>query len=364
MNTFLTKQNISFSFSNIYVGHDLLKSSLLVDLSKEWNLKTVIIADNAVVDLFAFPLAKKLESEIIVIQGGERSKDQETKNFIEKKLFELGCGRDTLIIAMGGGVTTDLVGFVASTYLRGVPLILIPTTLLAMVDAAIGGKTAINTSYGKNLLGTFYHPKAILIDPIVLSSLPEKEWLYGLSEMLKMGLIADAPLWKLVESNLKKSEVVFNDLTLISRAAADKARIVEEDPLDDGLRKVLNFGHTIGHAIEALSEYKTPHGLAVALGCVAESHLSMKLGYLSPDEFEKIYKLYSNFPLSLPENYTRESLFKALSHDKKKAQNSLRFVLIDSIGHALDFNGSYCASVSKKELTPTLQWMELEYGKL
>ncbi len=362
MNTLLVKPALSFSFADLYIGHDLLKETLLKDLCEKWKVKALIIADQAVKDLHADPLAKALQADLLVVPGGEQSKNQETKDLIEKKLFHGGYGRDTLIIAMGGGATTDLVGFIASTYLRGVPLVLIPTTLLSMVDAAIGGKTAINTSFGKNLLGTFYHPKAILIDTQTLSSLPEIEWLNGLSEMLKMGLISDPLLWNLIKDNLKNKTAIFKDLSLITRSVEGKARVVEKDPLDTGFRRILNFGHTIGHGIEALSCYEMPHGQAVALGCVVEAHLSMTLGYLSTDEFEEIYNLYSFYSLRLPQTYTRKSLLQTLSHDKKREQKKLRFVLIDSIGHAISFEGNYCRHVSENELEATLNWMELSYG--
>jgi 3-dehydroquinate synthase len=256
------------------------------------------------------------------------------------------------------------VGFVASTYLRGVPLISIPTTLLAMVDASIGGKTAINTSFGKNLLGSFYHPETILIDTRVLSSLPEKQWLNGLAESLKMGLISDSFLWDLLEKNHKNGKVFLseNDPSLIVRAIEDKMNIVEQDPKELGIRKILNFGHTIGHGLESLSSYEMSHGQAVALGCLVEAFLSKELGYLQNKDFERIYALYSTFSLSLPKNYTREALLKALSHDKKRTLEKVRFVLIDRVGHALPFEGAYCRPVSKEELESTLNWMERTYG--
>ncbi len=364
MDALLTQKALSYSFADIYVSHNLLKKTLLKELCKKWELKSVIIADKSIKNLYAEPLANMLQADLFTVPGGEISKSQKTKESIERQLFQAGYGRDTLLIAMGGGATTDLIGFIASTYLRGIPLVLIPTTLLAMVDAVIGGKTAINTSFGKNLLGTFYHPKAILIDPDTLSSLPKKQWFNGLSEMLKMGLISDPLLWNFIEAHLKKETVIFKNLSLITRAIEGKARVVEQDPLDTGLRRVLNFGHTIGHGIETLSLYEIPHGTAVSLGCVVEAYLSMTLGYLPPKEFERIENLFSSFPLSLPKSYTRKALFRALSHDKKRDKKKLRFVLIDSIGKAIPFEGDYCRYVCREELEPTLNWMEFHYGQL
>lgn len=255
------------------------------------------------------------------------------------KLFKLGADRNTTLIALGGGATTDLVGFVASIYMRGLALILVPTTLLAIVDASIGGKTAIDTPFGKNLIGTFYEPKAIFVDLDTLKTLPEKERFNGLAEITKMALIYDPSIMGDIE-----------------KAIEAKMKIVAQDPLDQGLRRILNFGHTIGHALEAVSDYEMAHGEAVVLGCLAESHLSMRLGYLSEGDFDQIQALYP--PLKLPQGYTRTKFLQALSHDKKKASGAIRFVLIDRIGHALPFDGAYCRAVSLSELEPTLDWME------
>ncbi len=350
---------LSYSSTNIYLIDDSL-----VDLcrSQMGERKSVIIADEFIKELYADSLAKLLHIDLFTVPSGEQAKSQETKSLIEQKLFEGGYGRDTTLIAMGGGATTDIVGFIASTYLRGVDLIFIPTTLLAMIDAAIGGKTAINTSFGKNLLGTFYHPRAILIDPKMLTSLPEKELMNGLAESLKMGLILDFALWELIEKNLPNETFFLKDPSFILRNIEDKMSIVQQDPLETGMRRILNFGHTIGHAIEALSHYEMAHGKAVALGCLVEAHLSKELGYLSCEDFERILSLYSNFPVSLPKNYSRKAFFDKLSYDKKSKDGEVRFVLIDKIGQALSFEGSYCRSVCREELEPSLLWMELHYG--
>jgi 3-dehydroquinate synthetase len=235
--------------------------------------------------------------------------------------------------------------------MRGVPLILIPTTLLAIVDAAIGGKTAINTPYGKNLIGTIYYPKAIFADLDMLQTLPEKEWFNGLAEILKIGLIYDTSIWKMAKENSK-------DPDLILKAIQGKVAIVEQDPTEQALRRILNFGHTIGHALETVSQYEMSHGEAVALGCVVESHLSMRLGHLSEKDFEQIQSIYSLLSLKLPKTYNRAKLLSAMAHDKKKALGEIRFVLIDKIGHAIPFKGAYCQTVTQSGLEATLDWME------
>lgn len=333
--------------TELYIGRNLLTQERLY-LGK---LRTVLIADEGVKDLYAVDLAKRLHAELLVIPSGEKAKSLETATFLIDELFKMGCGRDTLLIALGGGVATDLVGFVASIYMRGVSLILIPTTLLAIVDAAIGGKTAIDTPYGKNLIGTIYHPKAIFADLDMLQTLPEKEWFNGLAEILKMGLIAEPAIWEMAEKNGR-------DPDLILKTIQGKIRVVEEDPREWGLRRILNFGHTIGHALETVSHYEMSHGEAVALGCAAEAHLSLCLGYLSEKEFAQILAMYKRFALKLPKGYARAKLFQAMAHDKKKALGEIRFVLIDKIGHAMLFEGACCRAVTQSELQPTLDWME------
>jgi 3-dehydroquinate synthetase len=239
--------------------------------------------------------------------------------------------------------------------MRGVQHILIPTTLLGMVDAAIGGKTAIDTDFGKNLIGTIHHPKAVFADLEMLSTLSEKEWFNGLAEIVKMGLIFDASIYELVKKDRKDPE-------LIHKAIKGKIAIVEQDPMDQSLRRILNFGHTIGHALEAVAHYETPHGQAVAMGCLVEAHLSEHLGYLSAKDFKDIQELYVDFNLHLPKEYTRHALRHALSYDKKRASGNIRFVLIDQIGHAMSFDGAYCRIVASSEIESTLDWMESNYG--
>ncbi|HEX2582759.1 MAG TPA: 3-dehydroquinate synthase [Chlamydiales bacterium] len=331
--------------TELYIGTDILNGLLEVCGQQ----KAVLIADAAMKDLYAVDLARRIGAELITIPTGERAKTLETAMFLIDELFQRGAARDTVLIALGGGVATDLVGFVASLYMRGIPLILIPTTLLAVVDAAIGGKTAIDTAYGKNLIGTMYAPKAIFVDFDLLKTLPEKEWFNGLAEILKMGLIRDPSLWE--RAGNKHPD-------LILQAMQGKIEIVERDCREQGIRHILNFGHTIGHALEAVSQYEMAHGEAVALGCVVEAHLSMRLGYLSEKEFAQIEAMYQPFSLSLPKTYSRTQFLSAMAHDKKKARGENRFVLIDKIGHAIPFEGAYCRAVAISELEPTLDWME------
>lgn len=331
--------------TELYFGEGLL-STLKVDGKK------FLIADEGLKELYATDLAKQIGAELLTLPSGERAKSQEVATHLMEQLFQLGADRESTLIGLGGGAATDLIGFVASIYMRGLPLILIPTTLLGAVDAVIGGKTAIDTPFGKNLIGTLYHPKAIFIDLNLFQTLPDKERLNGMAEILKMGLIYDRSMWGKELSQ-----------ELILKAIRAKISIIEQDAKDHSLRRILNFGHTIGHALETVSGYAMAHGEAVALGSLVESHLSCTLSYLSDSDFDEIKRVLSRFPLKLPKNYSRSKLLEAMKHDKKRGGGALRFVLIDRIGHAIPFDGAYCRPLSPSELEPSLNWMESQWSE-
>ncbi len=343
--------------SELYIGHDLIQGDFLIYLCKKYGNKIAIIVDNSLKKLYGTELSKKLSAQLFEIPDGEKGKTREIKQMVEDQMLKAGFGRDTVVIGLGGGATTDLAGFVASTYLRGVPLILIPTSLLAMVDAAIGGKTAVDTSYGKNLIGSFYHPKAIVSDLSTLKTLPENEKINGFAEIIKMGLIFDSEILTFVK-NSHSFDV------LVTRASKAKIAIVTQDPFDKGLRRILNFGHTIGHALEAISNFTLSHGEAVAIGCIAESYLSVQLGFLSEQQFSQIEMVCKDMfsSAALPNTYERKKLIQSMAFDKKKSVEGIRFVLIDQIGHAIPFNGEYCRAVKEEDLESTLSYMEQNYA--
>lgn len=312
-----------------------------------------LFIDTAILKSHGSIIQKLLGYSLIEVPSGEKSKSREMKEKLEDELFKLKLGRDSTIVAMGGGVTTDLVGYIASTYLRGVPLVLMPTTLLAMVDASIGGKTGIDTPFGKNLLGSFYLPKAIFIDLEILSTLPEKEMKNGLSEILKYGLIQNPEIWKRAKNNWKK-ELDF----LVPASIQCKVKVVEADFEEKtGLRRILNFGHTVGHALELLSKYSMDHGEAVALGCMAESFLSHHLGYLSKDALDEILELYRKLGYAFKE-LDPKAFIETLKMDKKAKNGIPRFVMIDQIGHAMPFDGEYCKAISDSDLNALIDWMK------
>jgi 3-dehydroquinate synthase len=343
----------------IAIEENLLGGDYLAKICREAKRRVAIVADVSVKTV-GEKLKRELSAELFLFDGKEASKTRETKQRLEDELLQKRFGRDTLLIAVGGGVATDLTGFLASTYMRGVPLILVPTTLLAMVDAAVGGKTGVDTPAGKNLIGSLYFPIAIAIDPSVLQSLPEAEWLNGLAEILKYGLISDETIWSFCEERSWKKNIA--ELILASLRA--KMNTVEKDPDEKGLRRILNFGHTTAHAIEQASRYQIPHGLAVAIGCQAESFLSCHLGYLSEETLERILALYQRlgFPRTAPHAFSKKEIFGAMQLDKKGKEGLPRFVLIDRIGNTLPFDGEYCRKIEAADFDALAEFLELRHG--
>lgn len=299
-----------------------------------------------------------LETTLFTFPPGEKEKSRERKTELEDRLFSQKFGRDTCLIALGGGVTTDLIGFLASTFCRGVHLVNVPTTLLGMVDAAIGGKTGVDTSFGKNLVGTFYPADKILIDPTTLHSLPASQWTSGLAEVIKYGLIRSPGLFQTLKKWTPKDPVYLDKI--IHESVLIKAQVVETDYEETtGLRRILNFGHTIAHALELLENYQMTHGEAVAIGMLVESHISVKMGLLSPQDFEQIDMLIRSFPfeLRLSLDVTLEKMRSTLILDKKSARGIPRFVLLEKIGACSPFAGAYCTEVPKEILEEAIGWM-------
>lgn len=326
--------------------------------------KFAILTDQSVSDLYGKHLLRSLsdlglETYLFSFPSGESYKTRDTKEQLENQLFEKGLGRDTCLIALGGGVATDLGGFVAATYCRGIPLVMIPTSLLGMVDACIGGKTGVDVPYGKNLVGAIYQPKKVLIDSSTLLSLPLKELRNGVVEMIKHGLIVDRIFFEFLEKNV--SQILARDLPLLETAIYQSCRIkkgiVEEDEREDGKRRLLNFGHTIGHALERLTHYALAHGEAVAIGLLVESHLALQLGHLKQSSFDRIHKILNAYglPLSLPDELTTQQIQDAMVLDKKSLKGQPRFVMIDEIGSSLPFGSNYCTTVEESQIKNALE---------
>lgn len=247
--------------------------------------RVAVITDSEVGPRYADRAKKQLGAtvDVFTIPSGEQHKTRDTWSRLTDEMLARGFGRDSIVVALGGGVVGDIAGFVAATYMRGIPVIQVPTTLLAMVDASVGGKTGVDTPAGKNLVGAFHQPSAVVIDPLVLRTLPPEHLRAGFAEIVKHGVVADADYFErastFVEQWPLSGQQGLPELTdIIARSVEIKAAIVARDERESGLRKVLNFGHTIGHAIEAASEFETLHGEAVAIGLVAEARLAERIG--------------------------------------------------------------------------------------
>ena len=300
--------------------------------------RCALITDSHVAPLYADVVTRSLEevgfkATVITIAAGEKSKSMRSAEAVCDRMIEAGLDRGAFVVALGGGVIGDLAGFVASIYYRGIPHVQIPTTVVAQVDSAIGGKTGVNAREGKNLIGSFHQPVQVITDPAVLLTLPKREFNEGIAEIIKHAVIRDAAML----DDLPQS--IASDLAaLIARNQQIKAQIVSEDEFEKlGLRALLNFGHTIGHAIENAAGYgRYLHGEAVSLGISAALDLSVEKAGLPFDQAKKVRAALSAFdlPLQLPQEVSSEALMDALRRDKKFDAGSVRFVLTRSLGSA------------------------------
>lgn len=323
----------------IIIRPGVLKESgrLIADVFPD-SKSLVLITNTKVGPLYAEEVRAGLEwagfnVAVFEVPVGERYKSLNTATKLYGRLLEVGADRSSGIVALGGGVIGDLAGFVAATYMRGIPFVQIPTTLLAQVDSSVGGKTAVNHPLAKNIIGAFYQPKLVIIDPDVLATLPTREFRAGLSEIIKYALVAGGKTADLVREGLP-----FPDrgalVPVIAECCAYKAAIVEKDERDRGLRAVLNYGHTIGHAIEAVAGYRRyNHGEAVAIGMVGAAIVGERLGLLSREQVELHLRLLRT--AGLPESAHRvapEAVFEHLRMDKKRVGGQDRMVLLEDLG--------------------------------
>ncbi len=276
------------------------------------------------------------DGEALSFPAGEPSKTRETWARLTDGLLGLGLGRDSGIIALGGGVAGDLAGFVAATYLRGIPYVQVPTSLLAMLDASVGGKTGVDTPQGKNLIGAFHPPVAVLSDPLVLATLPEREYRAGMAEAVKHGLVADREYFRWIEREtealLRRDPEVLAHL--VRRSVEIKAEVVSGDERESGRRAILNAGHTVAHAIERATGYALPHGEAVSLGLIAECELAARLGRAAPAVRERVETLLDRLglPTRLPAPLPADALLAAMASDKKNREARIRFALPTALG--------------------------------
>ena len=303
--------------------------------------KYAIIADDRVAELYGEQLMQSLKTsgldvKLFTFLHGESSKTLTTIGALASKLASSGFDRNDAIIALGGGVTGDLAGFLASSYMRGIPFVQIPTTLLAQVDSSVGGKTGVDIPEGKNLVGAFYQPRAVYIDIDVLKTLPEKELLGGLGEVIKYGVIRDSNFFDFLAT--ERCAILGLDKTVIEKlvhiCCKIKAEVVSEDEREGGVRRILNFGHTIGHAVEAASNFSLIHGFAVSIGMVAASKLAVLAGLLDEKECAEIIKILKQYkmPIEIPKELDRQVIKKYLLTDKKAIGGRVIYVLPTRIG--------------------------------
>lgn len=327
----------------IHIGSGILeRSDLLAPVLRQ--PKVVIVTNTTVAPLYLQRFASALrnsgiETNQIILPDGEIYKNWETLNLIFSELLERRCERSTTLVALGGGVVGDMAGFAAACYQRGMPFVQVPTTLLSQVDSSVGGKTAINHPYGKNMIGAFYQPRLVLAETEVLNTLPERELRSGLVEVIKYGLIRDLPFLEWLEVNLER--LLARDPEALEyaifRSCENKAQVVVADEYENGERALLNLGHTFGHAIETGMGYGVwLHGEAVAAGTIMAAELSHRLGWIAAADVERIVELYNRAGIPIegsamgPEKY-----LQLMQHDKKVQDGKMRLVLFEQIGRAI-----------------------------
>lgn len=335
-------ETISGTNCNIYFGTAGYETLASILLPSKYSKLFILVDENTsqhCLPHFLSNLATEIEIEIIELEAGEIHKNIATCTEVWGALSELGADRRSIILNLGGGVISDLGGFVACTFKRGIDFINIPTTLLAMVDASVGGKNGVDLDHLKNQIGIICEPKAVLIDPIFLETLPKNEMRSGLAEMLKHGLIHDASYWNKLK-NLK--DLNTNHLeVLIHQSIQIKSEIVSMDLREENIRKSLNFGHTLGHAIESYfleenSEITLLHGEAIAVGMILESYLSKEKGLLSNDEYQEIKYIINDFFDRITfSNEAIDKIIELLVYDKKNEFGTIQFLLLEGIGKSI-----------------------------
>ncbi len=300
-----------------------------------------VVADDLVAGLYGDTVmaglkAAGIDADLLIFPHGEANKTLQTVGDLASRLAQLGFDRQDALIGLGGGVTGDIAGFLASSYMRGIPFVQIPTTLLAQVDSSVGGKTGVDIPEGKNLVGAFYQPKAVYIDISVLGTLPREELLGGLAEVIKYGIIYDKAFFQFLRDNHRgildlEAELIKHTIHTCCRI---KAEVVSADEREGGYRRILNYGHTIGHAVEGASDYSIIHGLAVSIGMVAAARLAVLNGLLAKEDCREIISVLQlyNMPVEVPKNLDRARIKRYLLSDKKTVGGKVFYVLPTAIG--------------------------------
>jgi 3-dehydroquinate synthase len=335
LNSMATRQLPGY---DVRVGANSLDQIGEMLTARDLGSPVMVISDENVGELYLARVTAALtkvglETHGITIPAGEAHKTLETVSNLWDAFLSKNIERGSTVVGLGGGVVGDLAGFAAAAFKRGVPWVGVPTSLLAMVDASLGGKTGADLPQGKNLIGAFYPPRMVIADPEVLGTLPEEELISGMAEVIKHGMIADPDLLKLCQ-DFRSLENFGNLEQVVSRAMAVKIRIIEEDPYEMGIRAALNFGHTVGHGVELVSDFKLRHGEAVAVGMVIEARMAEEIGLATAGLAEGIATVLGGvgLPTKIPPELDRSAIVEAMGHDKKRAGGVVRFALPAAIG--------------------------------
>jgi len=338
-------QSYAPSVTDVKIGRDFFKDPAVHNTISALSSHVVLIVDDALKAHVA-PLVQAVNPVVIPVQAGEGCKTRGMKEDIEDLLLERGLASDCAIVACGGGTLLDLAGFVAATFCRGVPLAFFPSTLLAMVDAGVGGKNGINARGRKNCIGTIYHPRHIFVDLQLLDSLPAVEVENGCVELLKMALVGLMPFYD-------------DPRASIGEAIAAKMAIVQKSASEPRVRDVLNFGHTFGHAYETLEEFEVPHGRAVALGMLAESYIAMKMNVLSESAFTCVQKrIVDVCPVHMNRTHSVEQWMKALESDKKNRGGNIHMVLLSAENQAF---AQHSIAVDSGYILSAIEWLQTRF---
>ena len=325
----------------IYIGKELLSSAEILDRHIR-GTQVMVVSNETVAPLYLDAMIAALSGFDVhtkVLPDGEQHKNMATLNSIFDAMMAIPCDRRTTVVALGGGVVGDIAGFAAACYQRGIPLIQVPTTLLAQVDSSVGGKTAVNHPLGKNMVGTFYQPTAVIADIETLHTLPDREVRAGLAEIIKYGLIGDHEFFTWLEENIERLLQLDDDCLsfAIERSCRNKAQVVAADERERGERALLNLGHTFGHAIETATGYGSwLHGEAVAAGMVMAADLSVRLGGLTAHDLDRVVSLITRagLPVAPPVSLSPDQFLAHMAVDKKVEQGNIRLVLLQAIGAA------------------------------
>jgi 3-dehydroquinate synthase len=357
------KHEIDESYDIIF-GNKLFPQIALDLKGNPLGSRYAIVTDSNVRGLYAKSLEDALrnegiETQTFTFEAGEQNKTIDSCMKIIGEMSRLKYGRDAVILALGGGVVGDMAGFMAAIFNRGIPYIQIPTTVLAQADSSIGGKTAVDTEYGKNLIGSFKQPEKVYIDVATLKTLSKKDYKMGLAETIKHSVIQDVEFFKYLQDNVgivleRSSE---SSLYIARNNCRIKGNVVEIDPHEKGLRRILNYGHTAGHAIEKLSDFELSHGESVAIGMMVAGRVAHQLGYFAQEDLESQSRLLTavGLPITIPNGISNESIVEVTSRDKKAKDGKARYVLPISIGRMHEFNGEYAVHVDNTVVMNALQ---------